>query len=84
MNSSDTSQKEADRQAAEGPNLKPNEVAPDVSREEFEARHPDDPANAPGWGDHVKEFFDREVFPGEKIRKATDAMKDEQIEDESP
>lgn len=67
---------------AEGPSLRPGEIAPGTSRTEFEARHPEDPASAPGWREYVKDFFDREVFPGEKIRKATDAMRDGQIEGE--
>ncbi|TDR89695.1 hypothetical protein [Enterovirga rhinocerotis] len=58
------------------PKLGPDEVAAGVTTEQFEARHPEDPASRPGWDAHVKDFFDREVFPGEKVRKATDAMKE--------
>lgn len=72
-----------ERRPAEGPRLQPGEIAPGTTRAEFEERHPEDPASAPGWREYVKDFFDREVFPGEKIRKATDAMRDEQVEGEA-
>lgn len=41
----------------------------------FERAHPEDPANAPGWDKHVDEFFNSEAFPGDGVRKATDAMR---------
>jgi hypothetical protein len=35
-----------------------------------------DPSTEPEWGEHVKEYFNQDVTPGEALPKATDEAKE--------